>query len=118
MSAFGEWRLEATAGALGVRLWMAGDYDQAKQVLREHCEANGACFSISPTHYIYSGGEEAGFCINLINYARFPKTMTELTHDAEQIALRLLRRLNQSSYTIEQYNCIEPQTFFYSRRKD
>lgn len=114
---FDIWHCAGTAPTHGVRIWMAGDYQQAKQVIRETCSKEGACFSISPMDYIYSGGEETGFCVTAINYPRFPIDPETLTRSVRALAVRLMTHLNQSSYTIEQYGGAESVTEFYSRRK-
>lgn len=101
----------------GVRIWMAGNYDQARQIIREFCSEQGACFSITKTDYIYSGGEEAGFCVTSINYPRFPSTHTRMTATASDLALRLMKGLNQSSFTLEEYGFEGSTSSFYSRRK-
>ena len=115
---FGSWYKHSSSTTYGSRLWMAGDLEQAKQVLREYCSENGACFSITPYHYIYTGGEEAGFCITIINYPRFPMEPMDIHGRLKEVAKILMEKLNQGSYTIEQYGAIsEPQTEFYTRRK-
>ena len=96
---------------------MAGDFDQAKQVIREFCSSKGACFNITPMTYIYTGGEEEGFIVTLINYPRFPIDPKTLVSKLESLAIKLMQRLNQSSYTVEQYGVDDPTTVFYSRRK-
>jgi hypothetical protein len=59
-------------------IFIAGDIEQAKQVCREYCYQIGLCVTIEPVAYIYTGGEEAGVRIGLINYPRFPVDETEL----------------------------------------
>jgi len=97
-----------------IHIWMAGDYDAARHVCRTICSEKGACYSISKTDYIYSGGEEAGFVVNLINYPRFPKKPKELMNEARLLGKRLADYLGQGSYTIT--SSIEP-TEFHTRRK-
>lgn len=78
-----------------VTIWMAGDLATAHRVCREHCYAEGACFTITPSKFIYTGGEEDGIAIGLANYPRFPSTYVE-THDrARALATKLLSALNQ-----------------------
>lgn len=92
---------KVTAPAQTFRIWIAGDYDRARQIVRDFCSAQGACFALQRTDYLYSGGEERGVCVVLINYPRFPKTPQELEQRAEKLADTLLAGLGQSSYTIE-----------------
>lgn len=114
---FDVWQAAASAPTHGARLWMAGDYEQAKQAIRMFCSKEGACFAITPMDYIYSGGEESGFVVNLINYPRFETDPKNLVTKIERLAVTLMDHLNQSSYTIEQYGSDAPQSVFYSRRK-
>ena len=82
-----------------VRLYMAGDIEQAKQVLREECYRPnlGLCVTIEPTLFIYTGGQEDGFVVGFINYPRFPSTPKQLYDRALVIANRLISRLCQWS---------------------
>ena len=72
-------------------IFIAGDIEQAKQVCREYCYQIGLCVTIEPVAYIYTGGEEAGVRIGLINYPRFPVDETELELRAMGLA-EILRR--------------------------
>ena len=55
-----------------IEIYASGPIEVAKQVCRETCLSEGLCVTIEPTHFIYTGGEETGFKIGLINYPRFP----------------------------------------------
>lgn len=91
---------------------MAGDIATAKQVCREFCFEHGLCVTVEPVAYIYTGGEEAGFRVGLINYPRFPSMPSVLRATADSLALALMTRLCQHSYTI-----LTPQeTRWVSRR--
>lgn len=79
-----------------VAIFMAGDMAQAKQVCREFCE-RGFCVHIHPADFIYTGGEEAGFKIGLVNYPRFPSTPDDLWQKADDLARMLIVRLFQHS---------------------
>lgn len=76
-------------------LWMAGDVATATKVVREYCYAEGACFTITPSKFVYTGGEEDGFAIGLVNYPRFPSTVAELHERARGLADRLMPVMNQ-----------------------
>lgn len=94
-------------------IFIAGDIAQAKHVCREYCYDAGLCVTVEPVTYIYTGGEEAGVRIGLINYPRFPNTEAELASNAKSLADLLLHRLSQHSYSI-----VGPEnTEFFSRRK-
>ena len=81
-------------------IFMAGDIDQAKQFCREFCFIAGLCVHIEPVDYIYTGGEEAGFKIGLLNYPRFPANNADLHDTALNLAEKLRGRLCQHSYMI------------------
>lgn len=84
-----------------VRLYMAGDVQEAKRVLRRECypPAGGGnlCVTVEPTTYIFAGGEEAGFVVGFVNYPRFPVEPDELWDRAKGIASRLIPELCQWS---------------------
>lgn len=93
-------------------IFMAGDLAQAKQVCREYCFAVGLCVAVEPVDFIYTGGEESGVRIGLINYPRFPATFEALHLRASELAELLMLRLCQHSYSI-----VGPgQTEWFSRR--
>lgn len=93
-------------------IFIAGDAEQAKQVCREYCFEVGLCVTVEPTTYVFTGGEEAGVRVGLINYPRFPVSHDELLSRARELAARLLERLCQHSYSI-----VGPeQTEWFTRR--
>jgi len=93
-------------------IFMAGDVQIAKQVCREYCFEKGLCVTIEPTTYIYTGGEESGFRIGLINYPRFPSTIEDLSLKASDLASALMIKLCQHSYSI----VFPEKTVWFSRR--
>lgn len=95
-------------------IFMAGDVVQAKQVCREYCFEVGLCVTIEPVDFIYTGGEESGFRVGMINYPRFPTTLEALHERATALADRLMNRLCQQSYSI-----VGPGlTVWFSRRPE
>lgn len=84
-----------------IRIWIAGDYQDACRVARQFCSTEGACFALAPCDYIYSGGQEAGVCVTLIHYPRFPSTPEALMDKAQRLAIQLQHGLFQRGYTIE-----------------
>jgi hypothetical protein len=88
------------ASTIRFDIFVAGDLAQAKQVCREHCFEIGLCVTVEPVTYIYTGGEEEGVRVGLINYPRFPATHEELREKARGLADVLLERLCQHSYSI------------------
>ena len=83
-----------------IQIWMAGNVCQAKQVCRQYCLAIGLCVTVTPTEFVYTGGEETGFVVGLLNYPRFPTTPDELLSKARELAEKLRSHLCQHSYLI------------------
>lgn len=93
-------------------IFIAGDVDQAKQVCREYCFEVGLCVTVEPVAYIYTGGEEAGVRVGLINYPRFPAETEAIRETAHNLAGLLMHRMCQHSYSV-----VGPeQTDWFSRR--
>lgn len=107
-----------TSQACNVNIYMAGDYQVAKQICREYCFTHGCCVTVTATQYIYSAGEESGIIVGLINYPRFPKTPRELEVIAEELALELRKKLCQDSYTIEVIDSPTTDTTWRSWRNE
>lgn len=80
-----------------VQITMGGDIEYAKQLLRieSYPPNEGLCVTIEPTTFIYTGGEEAGFVIRLVNYPRLPSRPEEIWERAKHIAERLILSLCQ-----------------------
>lgn len=76
---------------------MSGPIEAAKQALRAECLREGLCVTVDPTHFIYTGGEEAGFVVGLVNYPRFPCTPQALFERAEAVMALLLDATHQHS---------------------
>lgn len=103
-----------TAETIRFDIFMAGDIAQAKHVCRDFCFAVGLCVTVEPVDFIYTGGEEAGFRIGLINYPRFPTTEERLKETATALATSLLYSLYQHSYSI-----VGPrETVWFTRRTE
>jgi hypothetical protein len=102
------------SAAIRFDIFMAGDIAQAKQVCREYCFAVGLCVTVEPCDFIYTGGEEVGFRVGLINYPRFPTDEASLHQRASELADLLMKRLCQHSYSI-----VGPrETEWFSRRPE
>lgn len=94
------------------KVFIAGPIEVAKQYLREECMSDGLCVTIEPTLYIYTGGEEAGYVVGLIQYPRFPTGESRIRQRAEKIGKELMVLTCQKSFTIMDSNV----TTFYSRK--
>lgn len=90
-----------TCPAYPVSIFMAGAVDNAKAICREYCDQVGLCVTVTPTTYVYTNGEEDGFIVGLINYARFPSDAAEIERKAKELADSLRGSLGQESYTIQ-----------------
>lgn len=102
-----------TADTCDVVIYIAGDYDRAREICREHCDSGG-CVSLQRIDYIYTGDEETGVAVRFINYPRFPRSEDQLMHIAVELGKKLIRGLYQSSCTV-----IGPtQTIWLSRRPE
>ena len=75
-----------------VKIYLSGPLAVIEQVCREECLKKGLCVTVEPTRFIYTGGEETGALVGLINYPRFPQTAGELFVRARDLALTLLDR--------------------------
>jgi hypothetical protein len=74
------------AASYEVKIYIAGDITMIKHFCQHHC-AEGACVTVTPTEYVYTGGREAGAIIGLINYPRFPKTPADIDSEAETMTV-------------------------------
>jgi len=90
----------ASCDTAEVSLYMAGDIEHAKQVIRLYCKNNPTCVTVTPTTFIYRGGEEAGFVVAFRNYPRFPSARGSLEVKARELAEMLREALGQKSYMI------------------
>lgn len=82
-------------------IWIAGDHAQAVQSCRDYCMDVPLCVTVTPTTFVYVGGAEAGACVRLLNYPRFPSTPDRIRDTAKHLAGYLRRALCQHSYTVE-----------------
>jgi hypothetical protein len=92
---------EVAAPSSTHRIWIAGDYARAQEIVRQFCYFTGDCYSVAPVEYIYTGGQESGVCVTRINYPRFPESAGALGARTRQLAEALREGLCQQSYSIE-----------------
>ena len=103
--------VEKTAQAIRFDIYIAGDYDQALNLLQRYVEG-GECVSCTKVDYVYKYGREAGICVSLVNYPRFPRPLDTLRKVAREIADYLLEELGQGSYMIAGPD----EHYYYDRR--
>lgn len=90
-----------------VRLYLSGPIEVAKQAIRADTLRAGLCVTIEPTTYIYTGGEEAGYVVGLLNYPRFPCEPQELEDRARDLMHKLLTATHQHSALMVTPECSE-----------
>lgn len=94
-----------------VEIFIGGDLSDIRRVCRDFC-LDGACVSITPCDFAFTGGLESGARIGLINYPRFPMEPEQINLHAENLAKALIEGGAQSSCSI-----VTPErTIFLSRR--
>lgn len=93
-------------------IYIAGPKDIIKQVCREYCMQVGLCVTVKDVDYIYTGGEEQGVEIGLINYPRFPSKEPEIFSQAIELGHKLMEKACQKSFSIT----TPTETHFYSRK--
>jgi hypothetical protein len=82
-----------------VKIYIAGPIEVAKQIIRREV-MHGLCVTIDPTCYIYTGGEEQGYVVGLLNYPRFPATPDDVDAKAHGLARILLDETYQKTALI------------------
>ena len=80
-----------------IRLYLSGPIEVAKQTIRADVLRAGLCITIEPTTFIYTGGEESGYVVGLLNYPRFPCDPQQLHDRARDLMLKLLQATHQHS---------------------
>lgn len=95
-----------------VEIYIAGDLAEATAICQDYCNKVGLCVTIEPTNYVFTGGQEMGVRVGLINYPRFPTSRLALLEKARLLGLELKHRLEQGSYTIQD----DKGAYFYSTR--
>lgn len=83
------------------KIFIAGPIDVAKHTCRKFCLAEGLCVTVDPTTYIYTGGEEAGVVVGLINYPKFESSELHTFRKACKLAHVLLKEMAQRSVTVQ-----------------
>ncbi len=97
-----------------VSIFIAGSAFDAESLCLDFCDEVGLCVTVTETVYCYTGGEEAGVIVGLINYPRFPSTPSAIWQRAEELAARLCAGLKQQSYTIQ----APDKTVWFSHRPE
>jgi hypothetical protein len=93
-------RTEKTCAPYLARIYIAGDYETALKTCRRFFFTRGGCVNVQRTEYVYTGGQESGVVVEVINYARFPQDEAHLDNLAMNLAETLRGELCQQSYSI------------------
>jgi|AGFS01.1.fsa_nt_gi hypothetical protein len=93
--------LKNTVPTFYANLHIAGNFDVCQQECNRITYEFGFCFQVSKVEYIYTGGQESGMLIRVINYPRFPRDPEEITKLCTQFGFRLAEKLCQKSFTLE-----------------
>ena len=75
-------------------------HERACAVLQEYVDAVGLCVTFTPTEFLYTKGNEPGFCVGLINYPRFPSSPEVVKSHAIELARRLLLEFKQFKVSV------------------
>jgi hypothetical protein len=81
-------------------IYIAGDLAQIEACCRRFC-LRGLCVTVTPTSYVFTGGQESGAIVGLINYPRFPADSEKIDEHARALATELMRECCQRSCTVE-----------------
>lgn len=73
---------------------------RAINVCRNYCDKVGLGVTITENRLVYTGGEEPGLTIGLINYPRFPRPNSEVLMHGFALAEKLLIALKQERLTV------------------
>ncbi len=96
-----------SAETFPITIYVGGDPKDAERICRQYCMEVGFCVTVTPTEYIYKGGQESGVIVGIINYPRFPREPQELIKHAMALTGKLMDGLFQESATVETPVCTQ-----------
>lgn len=103
--------IEKRTPTFWARIYISGPLHAIEQVCRDFfLNDTECCATVDPTKFIYTGGEQAGAVIQLINYPRFPSTPTLVQETAERLSKKLLLATHQISALV----MTPHETIYYS----
>ena len=88
---------------VGTRHGYSGDcssIDEIRQWLQKFCNDVKLGVTLTQTEFIYVDGGEPGVIVGLINYPRFPKTISDIKNIAITIAQGLMELCHQERLSI------------------
>lgn len=96
------------------RIYISGPLNVIEQVCRDFfMNDTECCATVDPTKFIYTGGEQTGAVIQLINYPRFPSTPAVVQATAERLAKKLLIATHQIAALV----MTPHETIYYSLKE-
>lgn len=98
----GEWRNKMKREeekTYTAQIYIPGPAPDAERICREFC-LRGLCVTVEPVEFVYTGGQESGVRVGLINYPRFPSDPETIFAVAEELAFVLIDKLHQHSASI------------------
>jgi hypothetical protein len=72
----------------------------AAAIARSYCDAVGLGVTVTDTQFVYTGGQEPGVIVGLINYPRFPSDRETVLKHALALAVKLMLGLGQLRCTV------------------
>ncbi len=101
-----------TSPTHNAQIHIAGPVWLIEHACAKFCQ-QGFCVSVTPCTFVYTGGQQAGASVGLINYPKFPKTGAEIEAVARSLAYFLLREVMQKSCSV-----VTPDHTFYLENED
>ena len=92
--------IQKSAETHSVSIYLSGPLHEIEQACRRECLSRGLCVTVTPTRFVYTGGEETGAVVGLVNYPRFPSTPAEIDARALDLAEKLVEATHQHSVLI------------------
>lgn len=89
------------APAYAVTIYIAGDPSDIRMVCQHWAFEEGACVTVTPTTFVYTGGREEGAAVGLVNYPRFPADKKAIWERANVLAEELIEALAQHSALVQ-----------------
>jgi len=74
--------------------------ERARKICQEYCDLVGFAVTFEATEFIYTGGNEQGIKVGLINYPRYPSEKAQILRHALILADRLKHVLDQYRVSI------------------
>lgn len=74
--------------------------EEAVKVCEDYCNDVGLGLTVWLCSFVYTGGDEPGVCVGIINYPRFPSSKDDIRRHALVLAGRLKETFRQERLTV------------------